>query len=389
MPFLNANNEVTKISLELTPKITNQIIQSANVGISRFDKLDFVYTGIQNQAADCNLIMTAKYQMSGNKFIISNILLRRSDNNISVSIPNSSVELKQNTALKKINYAYTALNIEQLSRSIVAQYNNLVGLKKVTLINFLNTENNLPSKFANTLADQLESDFISMANISVKRNNTRGIDKTIRYIVSGKYIVQKNKIKVISYLKDPTSGITKGSATAYIYKSFLKENNISVIPDNNSQYEKRLDVLKKTKLKKSNLKIDVWTNKGNNKPIFVKGDTMKINIEANRKCYIRIIDIFADETKILLLDNFEISNYYAGKPYELPWGFKCSSPFGAETIIVMAQTEKFEPIKTVPYGDYKKIEDSLGKIRVFTTKALNQKRKMRAEKYINVVTIDN
>ncbi len=380
LPLRNERNEVTKISMNLTPKLTVKLQENKQANLSAFNDMQFFYADKQAPVNSSDFVLIANYRLDNENFHIENIVLKTPQNDKQVAISNVSAKVENITALNAENYAFIAENIEQLSRAIVAQYAQNIGLTQVTLNNFLNDENDMPSRFSELLADCLESDFVAIANISVQRNRSRGLNSNVRYVITGKYYVLGDKIKVISMLKDPQTNNTVATATAFISKKYLENNNIAYFPENNQQFEQRKQILKNTEVK-DEFDIDVWTNKGNNKPIFKEGETMQIFVETSEVCYIRVIDVFADGTQILLVKNEKIDGGKVGRPYQLPYNFQCSEPFGAETIIVMAQTTPFPELQTVDYFGYNKIINTLEQTRAFGVKGL------KAEKYINILTI--
>ncbi len=391
LPFLNENNEITQISLDLTPKIASVMQQSPKPTLSNFDNIQFYYVDDLNTAGSCNLVMTASYYISNEQFVIDKINLKNPNGNGQVSLPQSSANVPT-TQLKKANYAAIATDIEQLSRSIVSQFGNLIGLKDVSLDNFLGSTNQLPSQFSELLMEQLENDFVSLTNISVKRNisdkrnMSRSINSTVRYIVSGTYTTQGDKIKIIATLKDPSSGVTEGSAIAYIKKSYLTNNNIAIEPVNTSKIRQDNTILQQTSID-DDFSIDIWTNKGNNRPVFRQGEEMKLYIQANESCYVRLYDIMPDGRIALIIDNYHIAQTNVGQAIFLG-GSTCVPPFGAETIVIMAQDQEFADLNLQTNSDgLSIITDGLQKSRSFTSITPQSSNTKKAEKYIYVTSI--
>lgn len=379
LPITNSNNEYTEISQNLSPMLSNVIQQSIKGGFSVFNSIFVNYSESTNQ--NCDFYLKANYSFSDNLFVINNIFLISNISNQQIAFEQSICEISNSLELQTKDYAIVADNIKQLSRSIVTQFKLQQGLKQVKINNFVEATNNLPSHFSNILASYLETDFPSIANISVQRNQSRSLNENICYTIDGKYFVEGEKLRINCNLTDPQNNIIVASANAYIKLIFLSNNKISYTPQNIKQFNEDQRIIDKEKIK-NDFFIDVWTNKGNENPIYEDGEQMTITIEASKECYIRIIDIFADGTKLLLLDNFKIETSMINKPYTLPQSFLCTGPdFGAERILVLAQTSgRFENIPTTDYYGYKKIENFT---RGFVQLTNNQK----AEKYINLITV--
>jgi hypothetical protein len=378
LPITNKLNEQTVISQNISSTFANILQQKIKSQFLNFDKVIVSYSEKPDNSYD--FFLSANYVILENKFVIENILFTVQYNKNQVALEASECVINTNDLII-YDYALVAENISQLSRSLVIQMKKNTGLTKVKLQNFVNIENNLPSGFSDRLATYLESDFSTIAGIEVQRSQTRSLNATTQYEVSGTYNVEGDKIKVIAVLRDPANNTTKASATAYIKLDFLTANNIEFKPQNVQQFNERKEVLTKTEVK-DDFKIDIWTNKGNENPIFKEGDILKITVQADLECYIRVIDVFADGTQILLLDNYKIEASQVGNPYEIPIAFQCSEPFGAETLIVMAQTgDKLPFLQTVDYYGYRKIIEDIKKTRAFGPAVL------KAEKYVNLITI--
>jgi hypothetical protein len=97
----------------------------------------------------------------------------------------------------------------------------------------------------------------------------------------------------------------------------------------------------------------------------------------------------ADGAKVLLLDNYYIGIDKVNKVYELPEEFVCAEPFGAELLLVNAQTEKFEPLNTRKQYGYEFILDNVPEILANTRgfKKVEKGELMRAENSIVITTM--
>lgn len=380
VPIRNSRQEYTEISKNLSPKIQNIFQQKVKANISMFNSVSIDYVENPENLSNYDYILSANYFISKGNFTIDNIWLKKPDKSSPIALASTSIPINTDELQIK-DYALISDNIKQLSRSLVVQYSNLEGLKNVKLNNFVYLKDKTATEFSEYLATNLESDFISIAGIEVKRNVTRSLSSSVQYEISGTYSIEGDKIKVTSVLKDPVSKITKGSATAYLKISYLQNNDIAYQQRNEEIFQKRQEVLKKTSVK-NDFTIDVWTNKGNQNPIFREGDTLQISLNVSQECYVRLIDVFSDGTQILLLDS-KIDASQVGKDYTIQPSFVCIGPnFGAETIIVMAKVGKpFPKLNTVDYYGYNKITDKLSTSRGFGPAV------SKAEKHINVLTM--
>ncbi|MBN2663936.1 MAG: hypothetical protein JXR68_09835 [Bacteroidales bacterium] len=384
LPLKNHNDEFTQISKNLSPQFANEFQQKIKTTFSAFDNITVLYSEDENDYPGCDFIFNASYFISGNNFIINNISLQTPRLTYQKAFDQSVCSLTSTENLIQINYALVAKDIDQLSRAIALQYRELDGLHSVKLNNFVNALNQLPSQFSELLAQQLESDFISLAQFSVERNLSRSLNSTTRYEISGTYIKEGNKLKVTSTLKDPANDVTLGTAKAFISLDYFSGNGIKYEPDNQQQVKQQQDVFDDNSVQ-NDFDIDVWTNKGNQNVVFKEGDTLELYLVSSKECYIRVVNIWADGTKILLVDNEQISALQVGQPYKYPISFTCSGPsFGAETFIVFAQVgSPFAPLNTTDHYGLKKVEDDLDDVlsRSFTPNIL------KAQKHIYMVTM--
>ncbi len=96
----------------------------------------------------------------------------------------------------------------------------------------------------------------------------------------------------------------------------------------------------------SKLKVELQTEKMYNGPvIYYIGDEPKLYVKANKACFLRLIYIFSDNIKTLLIDNYPISNEMVNQWIQLPFEFEVSEPCGIEEILLQASTEKMPSIQ--------------------------------------------
>lgn len=383
-PLKNQSNEYTQITKNLSPQFANVFQQKIKTTFSAFDNITVLYSEDENNYPSCDFIFRASYFIHGNNFIINNILLQTPNLTYQKAFAQSVYSLSSTENLIRIDYALIAKNIDQLSRAITLQYRELDGLSSVKLNNFVNALNQLPSQFSEILAQQLENDFVSLAQFSVQRNLSRSLNSETQYEISGTYIKEGDNLKVTSTLKDPSTHVTLGSATAFISLDYFTTNHIKYVPDNQQQVQQQQDAFDNNTID-NDFNIDVWTNKGNQNVVFKEGDILELYLLASKECYIRVVNIWSDGTKILLINSEKLSASQVGRPYKYPTSYKCSGPkFGAESFIVFAQVgHPFAPLNTSDYNGLDKIEDDFNDVlsRAFYPDT------QKAEKHIYMVTM--
>ena len=102
----------------------------------------------------------------------------------------------------------------------------------------------------------------------------------------------------------------------------------------------------------SGLQIEIWTNKGSEHLLYTEGENMKVFVRVNRAANLRLLYILADGRRTLLYDNYYIDQSKVNRVVEIPNEFECAPPFGAELLVVAAQTEAFPPIQTYESDGY-------------------------------------
>lgn len=211
------------------------------------------------------------------------------------------------------------------------------------------------------------------------------------YLLSGTYWEEGEEIRIITLLKDISSGKTIGSAENKISKKRLKAKGIAYIPANYNKAEKKQNTLRQNDLiSEGGLFAELTTNRGNNNPIFMKGDTLKLYLKTNKACYIRLIYHFTDGSKVLFLDNYKISNDMVNQLIKVPQEFECIAPFGIETLQLNAQTKMFAPLNVqtkqgIPFI-IENTKQLIANVRGF--KPITNK-DAKAEKRIIITTLDN
>ena len=196
-------------------------------------------------------------------------------------------------------------------------------------------------------------------------------------------------LKVIANICDEGSGKILASAENFLPHSWLDERKIAYLPPN---YQSALALDKELatgEMAGEGLVIKLWTNKGNGNPVFLKDEIMKVWVQVNQPCFVRLIYYLADGSRVLLLDSWYLDEEKINQPYELPSSFRCTAPFGAEVLQMVAQTEQFQPLVVKSEGGYDFISDSDQQI-IATTRGMKKEKPalLIAEKRVNITTIE-
>ena len=91
----------------------------------------------------------------------------------------------------------------------------------------------------------------------------------------------------------------------------------------------------------NNLKIELQTDKmSDGAIIYYYDDEPKIFVRTNKACFVRLMYIFSDDTKTLLIDNYPIAIEQANQWIQIPFEGIICEPSGIEQLILQGSTEK-------------------------------------------------
>lgn len=107
------------------------------------------------------------------------------------------------------------------------------------------------------------------------------------------------------------------------------------------------------------MQLEVWTSKGDDAPVFTKGERVQIFARADRPCHLRLIYHLADGRRALLLDDLYIDESKVNQVYQLPDEFEVDAPFGAETLQAIAATAALPKMATRMEDGYPILTDGL------------------------------
>jgi len=262
--------------------------------------------------------------------------------------------------------------------------------KGILLASFTFEDTKMGSSFSRRFKKEFEKELINTGNYKISdQSNIPKINRqSPEYIIKGTYWTEGDKLKIIATLRNIKTGKPHASVDGFLPIAWLKKNNISWKPENFAQAHQNMLQFRKDEIVDGNMHLDVWTNKGNESPIFEENDTLGFYIRVSHPCYIRIINYFADGSRVLLVDNEYIGSDKVNKIVRVGEKFLCASPFGAEVLQVNAQTDKFNPLVTEEKWGYIFIVDELYKILQNTRGFKPIKNEdLRAEKRIVVTTM--
>ncbi|MDW7690461.1 DUF4384 domain-containing protein [Flammeovirgaceae bacterium SG7u.111] len=270
----------------------------------------------------------------------------------------------------------------------------------VKLANFTYQDTKMASPLSKRWTSLFEKKLVDVADFPVTTGGTSSFyqggnpytentQKEVKYVITGTFWEEGDKLKFISIFRELESGKALASMESTMMLSWLEQNQIGVKPQNFEEAYSNLKVFSRDEIVGGGLMIDSWTNKGDENLIFTEGETMKVYARVNKPCYLRFIYHTADGQRVLLLDNYYIDQSKVNKVYEIPEEFTCTEPFGVETLQINARTEPFEALHTSSQYGYDFIVDNLEEVVANTRgfKKTKNAKVLTAEKRVMITTM--
>ncbi|MCI4669467.1 MAG: DUF4384 domain-containing protein [Bacteroidia bacterium] len=161
------------------------------------------------------------------------------------------------------------------------------------------------------------------------------------------------------------------------------KQNSSDTGGQSSQDEARTDTAKSIPLE-----LGLKTNKGLKDVSITPEEILRVYVQVNQSCYIRVIYKLADGQLVLLNDDLQIPENKTGKFIQIGDGFIPDEPFGQETMYIFAQNSKFTPLTTKVENGYEIITEGLSaSIKKTTSKGLRKNVKL-AKGQLEILTAE-
>ena len=257
-------------------------------------------------------------------------------------------------------------SVDGIARAVVFQLSKQVSQPegKVLLAPFTYQDTRMSSPFSRQLLAALEAQIGQMVKWKTvnqtrrSHNNFRprsgqhmrdfAKDAGATLLVSGTYWENGDQITIRATLRDVETGEIKAGAVVAFDRGM---GTLNFKPQNYKQMLIEQHAFAEGEFI-SGLQIEMWTDKGSEHLLYIKGETMKVSVRINRAAHIRLLYILADGRRTLLYDNYYIDQSKMNRVVEIPQEFECASPFGAELLVVAARTEEFPPIQTYENDGY-------------------------------------
>ena len=190
---------------------------------------------------------------------------------------------------------------------------------------------------------------------SVNYEKDMAVSADADYIITGSYWEKEDNIQILAFCRSVQTGEIRASANVEFKRGMLK-SSLNLKPDNFEKIMSQQLAFEQEVIDSGQLKLEVWTDRGQNALLYSQGELMKIYLRTNRPCYVRLLYILANGQKTLLVDNLQINLESVNRPLLvndlLEIDFECTSPFGAEMIIGVARNYPFDTIETTERDGY-------------------------------------
>jgi hypothetical protein len=104
---------------------------------------------------------------------------------------------------------------------------------------------------------------------------------------------------------------------------------------------------KEPTLKREEVNLQLFTNKGENNPLFVDGEEMRFEVSVDKPCRVRCLFLSADGLCYVLTGENDLHVGIGQEGKRIPLRiYYCGSPYGSEVLHVFATTRAFGAMKT-------------------------------------------
>ena len=190
---------------------------------------------------------------------------------------------------------------------------------------------------------------------SVNYEKDMAVSAGADYIITGSYWEKEDNVQILAFCRSVQTGEIRASANVEFKRGMLK-SSLNLKPDNFEKIMSQQLAFEQEVIDSGQLKLEVWTDRGQNALLYSQGELMKVYLRTNRPCYVRLLYILANGQKTLLVDNLQINLESINRPLLvndlLEIDFECTSPFGAEMIIGVARNYPFDTIETTERDGY-------------------------------------
>jgi hypothetical protein len=305
----------------------------------------------------------------------------------SKTVLDQKIDLNDNKEKLSILEIQKTNSIEELCTYITQQIKFQTKIKNISLSSFTYGETNLPTPFSKSLSEKLGGKLATLGGFNVSKVAYRGFFKNVDqapYILRGKYYEVDNFVRLQLTLEHAVSENLILESESVLPLNAITNLGIAFKPILQKEATTQDEVIKSNPIK-NEFEVNIYTNKGNAEIALIEGEQIVFSVIANKACFVRLIYLMADGSKVLLIDNKEIKEEQVGKVIEISPAFECSEPFGKEILLLNAQTQPFLALNTSFKNGYTFINEDIQNIVQNNRRGLKAV-VSRAEKKLEIIT---
>lgn len=225
---------------------------------------------------------------------------------------------------------------------------------KINLLTYKNT--GLSSELSLVLNQKLSQVLLNEVKISYQSD----------YVLSGTYWPDEEGIRIMINVNEFLDGENVrllGTASATVEDGSIKGLNAALEP-----FVQEIPLLSNSEEKPDygGLIAEVSTQKGKEAIAFWEGEELKLAVKVSRPSYVQLINIWADGSKYLLLDNYYLGPDEVNRDYWLPFSWETACPCGMENLYLRASNRPFPPVQVTDVDGFMKLETDIAIILELT-----------------------
>ena len=237
--------------------------------------------------------------------------------------------------------------LSTLQSILFSTLNPVAKAMKINLLTY--KDSGLSSEFSLVLNQKLTQGLLENVEISDQSD----------FVLTGTYWPGREGIRLMVSVNELQAGENirlLGTASATINESSISGLDVKIEPDFPSS-----PVLSNSQEKAAygGLIADVTTQKGKEAVAFTEGEELKVAVKVSRPAYVQLINIWADGSKFLLLDNYYLGSDEVNKNYWLPFSWETACPCGMENLYLRASNRPFLPMEVVDVDGFMKLETDI------------------------------
>ena len=185
------------------------------------------------------------------------------------------------------------------------------------------------------------------------------------WVINSTYWPLKDKIKITTTIHQIDGGeLVKliASTSINVDRSIIDDLGVDYEPLKNEEDEEEYRVVTQREESDGEIIVEIATQKGNRSSVFMEGETLKLLTKVSRPSYIQLINVWADGSKLLLLDNYYADISQTNSYFELPFEWETACPCGIEYIYVIASSKPHSVPETTDQDGFLFIDEPLAEV---------------------------